>query len=131
MAGDVKVTVKPGQADGSPSAQAVAKGAAEVVVTDSRSRSITLKKPGVLAQYRLIEIVGGESAKNEVYMSMVLPLIFVSAIDGDAVYQPASKRELEALIQRLDEDGVGAVMVGVQENFGAPNPEGDKAAIKN
>jgi hypothetical protein len=62
---------------------------------------------------------------------MVLPLIYVTAIDGDPVYQPASKREVEALIQRLEEEGVGAVMNGVQANFGASNPEADKAKLKN
>lgn len=101
----------------------------EIDVTDSRGRIIKLKKPGVLAQYRLIEILG-DSAKNEVYMGMVLPLIYVTSIDGDAVHQPASKPQVEALIQQLDEDGIAAVMVGVQENFGQQDPEADKAALK-
>ncbi|KAG0167309.1 hypothetical protein DFQ30_006189 [Apophysomyces sp. BC1015] len=54
---------------------------------------------------------------------MVLPLIFVTAIDDDPVFQPASKREVEALIQRLDEDGIAAVLQGVQANFGSEDPE--------
>lgn len=113
-----------------PSAEIVAKALAVTEITDERGRVITLKKPGVLAQYRLIEILG-DSAKNEVYMGMVLPLIFVSAIDGDAVAMPTNKREVEALIQRLDEEGVAAVVNGVQEHFGQTDPEKDKAALKN
>ncbi|MGZ5056413.1 MAG: hypothetical protein ACXWAT_15930 [Methylobacter sp.] len=112
-----------------PSAQIVKDAAAEVTVTDARGRVLTLKKPGVLAQYRLVEILG-DSAKNEVYMSMVLPLIYVTSIDEDTVYQPSRKSEVEALIQQLDEDGVAAVMTGVQSNFGASTPEEDKAALK-
>lgn len=120
-----KLTVNP-----TPTEQVIAKASAEVTVHDARGRAITLKKPGVLAQYRLIEMMG-DSAKNEVYMSVVTPLIFVSAIDGDAVAMPANKREVEALIQRLDEEGVAAVVNGVQEHFGQTDPEKDKAALKN
>lgn len=127
----VKVTMNSQeQTSNTPSAQAVAKGNSELAVTDSKGRSIKLKKPGVLAQYRLIEALG-ESAKNEVYMGMVLPLIFVSEIDGDPVFLPTSKREIEALIQRLDEEGLEAVMLGVQENFKRADPDADKAALKN
>ncbi len=113
-----------------PSTEAVAKAAATHVVTDERGRSITLKKPSILAQFRLVEVLG-DTAKNEVYTAMALPLIFVVEIDGDPVAQPSTKRELEALIQRLDDAGVEAVQAGVHEHFGSPNPEGDKAAIKN
>jgi hypothetical protein len=119
-----KITMKE-----TPSEQLIKQASAEVVVTDENGRAITLKKPGVLAQYRLIEILA-DSAKNEVYMGMVLPLIYVSAIDGDPVMQPASKRELEALIQRLDEEGINAVMQCVQDNFGRSNPEADQDALK-
>lgn len=118
------------QIDKTPSAQAVAKAAVEASVTDARGRAIVLKKPGILAQYRLIEALG-DSAKNEVYMGMVLPLIFVASIDGDQVFMPNTKREVEALISLLDEDGVSAVVNGVQEHFGQSDPERDKAALKN
>lgn len=124
MDNNVKVTVNP-----SPSSEVVAKALAETSITDAKNRTIKLKKPGVLAQYRLIEVVG-DSAKNETYMNMVLPIIFVSAIDDDPVFQPSSKGELEALIQRLEEDGVTAVMNGVAQHFGPQNAEADKATLK-
>lgn len=113
-----------------PSAEIIAKATAEVTVTDARGRVITLKKPGVLAQFRLVEALG-DSAKNDVYMGMVAPLIFVSAIDGDPVYQPSKKSEVEALIQQLDEDGLAAVMSKAMEAFGNSDPEGDRAKLKN
>lgn len=123
MSEQVKVTINP------PSEQVIAKAGEEVSVTDSRGRVIRLKKPGVLAQYRMIEALG-ESAKNEVYTAMVLPLIFVTAIDSEIVYQPSTKREIEALIQMLDEEGISAVVSSVQSHFGATDPEADKAALK-
>lgn len=113
-----------------PSEELIAKAAAEQVVTDASGRVITLRKPSMLAQYRLVEMLG-ESAKNQVYMGMVLPLLYVTGINDDKLPALSTKREVEALIQRLDEAGIEAVMKGVQENFGASDPEADKAALKN
>ncbi len=120
---DVKVTL-------SPSEELIAKASAEQLVEDSTGRVITLRKPGVLAQYRLVELLG-KAAENQVYMGMVLPLLYVAAINDDRLPALSNKREVEALIQRLDEAGIEAVMKGVQEHFGAPDPEADKAALKN
>ena len=112
-----------------PAQQVIAKATAEVSVKDVHARVIKLKKPGILAQFRIVE-VAGDSASNRVYMNMVLPLIYVTELGGEPVTQPANKLQLEALIQRLDEYGVDAVMTGVREHFGQQEPEKDKAEIK-
>lgn len=112
-----------------PSQQFIDKAKAEVVVTDPKGRVIVLKRPGILGQFRLIELLG-ETASNAVYVNMVLPLIYVSSIDGEAC-SFTSKRQLEALILQLDEDGLSTVMEGVSTNFGKTNPDADKAALKN
>ena len=117
---DIKLEVK-------PSEELVKAQEAETI--DSRARVIKLRKPGVLAQYRLVEALG-DAAANQTYMGMVLPLIYIVSIDGAPV-SASNKRQIEALIQRLDEDGIKAVMEGVQQHFGAPDPEADKAALKN
>jgi hypothetical protein len=112
-----------------PSQHAVAKAAAIVVITDAKGRKLTLKKPGVLAEYDLIEALG-ETAQNSTYVGMVLPLIYVTAIDGEDASPPISKPQVRALIQRLGDDGVKAVMKAVQENFVTADVDGDTAAIK-
>ena len=123
MSEPVKVSIN-------PTDQIIAKANAEEVVTDPNGRAIKLKKPGVLAQFRLVEALG-DTAQNAVYMGMVMPLIFVAEIDGDPVFPPNTKREVEALIQRLDTEGVNFVAQTVQEKFGQTDPEQDKAALKN
>ncbi|MDZ5633935.1 hypothetical protein [Janthinobacterium sp. GMG1] len=120
----VKVTLRE-----APAAQVLAKANEETVTTDARGRVIKLKKPGVLAQYRLIEALG-DSAANQTYMGMVLPLIYVTAIDDLAVNPPKLKMHVEALIQQLDEDGIEAVMKHVQETYGKTDPDADKAELK-
>lgn len=123
MTETVKVSINPTE-------QIIAKANAEEVVTDPKGRPIKLKKPGVLAQFRLVEALG-DTAQNAVYMGMVMPLIFVAEIDGDPVFPPNTKREVEALIQRLDTEGVNFVAQTVQEKFGQTDAEKDKAALKN
>ena len=112
-----------------PTEQLVATAQQQFDVTDARGRTITLRKPGVLAQFRLVEALG-ETAANTTYVNMVLPLIFVAAIDGDSVGPLSSKLVVEALIQRLDDDGLAAVINGVEASFGKPNPEAAKDALK-
>lgn len=118
-----KVTVN------SPSEQVIAQAQAEASVTDARGREIVLRKPGVLAQYRFIDILG-ESAKNSVYVSMTLPLIFVYSIGGDVVSFPGKRSQIDALIQLLDEDGLDALNKGIEKHFGASDPEADKESLK-
>jgi hypothetical protein len=122
---EVKVTVT----SGSPSEQAIAQATETHSVKDSRGRDIVLKKPGVLAQYKIVE-VAGDSASNDVYMRMIMPLIFVASIAGDPIAMPANKLQLDALITRLDEHGIEAVIKGVGEKWGKQDPDGDKQAIK-
>jgi hypothetical protein len=117
------------QAAQSPAAQLIAKAAVVVIVPDDKGRKITLKKPGVLAQYRLIDALG-DSAKNETYVNMCLPLLYVVDVNGQPEVPLTTKLLVEALIQRLDDEGIAAVMKGVRENWGQQDPEEDKAAIK-
>ena len=98
----------------------------EATVTDTLGRSIKLTKPSVLAQFHLIEALGN-TASNQTYMAMVLPMLFVASIDGTPVVRPGTKAEVETLIQRLDEEGLTAVMKGVSANFGL----GDEDVAKN
>ncbi|PUA19580.1 hypothetical protein [Glaciimonas sp. PCH181] len=120
-----KITLKE-----TPTQEVLAKANEESTVIDALGRTIKIKKPGVLAQYRLIEALG-DSAKNQTYMGMVLPLIYVTAIDDLAVNQPKTKLQVEALIQQLDESGIEAVMNHVQEKYGNSDPEKDKEELKN
>ena len=93
-----------------PAEQIIAKANEAKTINDSRGRSIQLKNPGILAQYRLVKMIGAESAKNEVYVNMLVPLLWVTEIDGEAVGTPLSEREIEALIQRLGEEGISAII---------------------
>jgi hypothetical protein len=100
----------------------------EVVVIDSIGRQITLKKPGLLAQFQIVEAAGPEAAENRVYMSMILPLIYVVSIDGLPVPPPRRKSEIDALIQRLEDHGFLALRNGLEEHFADQSELDDKKA---
>ena len=115
MSDDVKLEVK-------PAAQT------DFVITDSKGRSITLRKPPFVAQFDLIDQLG-DSASNETLRGMVVPLLYVCAIDGDPVARPNNKATLRALWQRLDDTGYVAVSNGLIEHF-SEKPAGEDA-VKN
>ena len=126
-----RVTIKEGAAPASATSELMGSAAQEVTVSDGRGRQISLKKPGLLAQYRLVEAMGAERAANDRLYMMCLPLTYLAAIDGEPVSIPPTYLGIEALVQRLDDAGLEAIMLGVQENWGAPDPEATKAALKN
>ncbi len=100
-----------------------------ITITDQLGRVIELRKPSVLDQYRIVEILGGELSSNQVYMGMIIPLLFVYSIDGITVVF-SKKTELEGLIKRLDEEGINLVVKAVNENFNISNFEEEKEKIK-
>jgi hypothetical protein len=89
--------------------------------------TIGLKRPGILSQYRIVEVVG-ESAKNEVYMGMINPILWVHEVNGEHQPAPSTKRELEALIQLLGEEGVVAIADHITLHL--PSKEGVES-VKN
>jgi len=111
-----KVTVNPGGAAMAPSSQVVAHAASEVQVTDARGRTITMRKPNPITRLRFIEAMG-ESSTNRLWVSNVWALMFVAAIDGSPVPAPSNKNQIEALYQRLDDDGIVSVSEAFEQHF--------------
>ena len=97
-------------------------------VTDTRGRIFTIRKPEFLSQFRLVEILG-DTSRNETYMRMITPFQYISAIDGDPIFQPNTKRELDALIKRVGEEGFVAVAQCMAEHFA--QSESHEEAVKN
>lgn len=95
----------------------------EITVTDKRGRKITLKKYTYLRETQFIRMLG-DSAQNDRYINGVLPILYVVSIDEDRILTPNTQRELDAIISRLDEDGMLAISKGIMENFMQSVPVG-------
>lgn len=133
MAKPVKVTIKDSAAavpSQTPSEQLIAEAAKEVSHTAPSGHRYQLTKPDLLSEFRLTAMVGGERAENMPYMMMIAPIIYISAINGEAVGFPQTFRELEARIKRVGAD-YPFLAQAVADAFGEKeNPEAVKTAIK-
>lgn len=99
--------------------------------TDARGRTLTLQRPSVTFQFAMTEALR-EVAANPTYMMMTTPVTWVRAIDGQQIESPKSKADLEKTIMQLDDDGLNAVVVAVQERVNADGENADAyAAILN
>jgi hypothetical protein len=111
-----RLKVAPSQMGDTPSDQIVKAANRVFYTTDELGRRIGLKKPSVLSQYRLVELMG-DSAKNQTLMAMILPVTFVVSIDEDPISFPGTRRELDALIQRVEEEGLRAVQTALESEL--------------
>lgn len=124
--------LKLGESEGLTPSEAVVKAASKVtVLTDSLGRKISVRRPGVLGQFHLVEIVGPELARNPVYLNMTMPVLWVVDIDGEPLHEPASKLELEAALQRLGEEGLDVLMTYVIGGDEGADPEEAKEKLGN
>ncbi|CBJ38334.1 conserved protein of unknown function [Ralstonia solanacearum CMR15] len=112
-----------------PSQQLTQSAVSEVTVTDARGRALTLRKPGPIAKLRFIEAMG-ESSSNPLWVAIVSQLMYVAAIDGAPIATPRAKTEIEALYQRLDDDGLEAIAKELPGKFGLGGGEANEEAVK-
>lgn len=111
-----KVTMREPGTD-SPSAQIIREAKKAVTVRDAQGREISIKRLLPLDRMKMFEIIGAANSSNEQYIGYAAIAFCVTAIDGDPVMRPRSKAEIEAIIQRLDDDGINAVSEGAREHF--------------
>lgn len=123
-----QVTIKPQEAM-TPSEAVVRAANEEFSAVDSLGRTIALKKPGVLAQFDLIEALG-DLAKNDVYRVMCIPAIYVVSIDGAVAPPPSNRAQMRALISRLGEEGFEAIRKAIAERYPQEDDGGDDEAVK-
>lgn len=111
-----------------PSGAIVKAAHAEEFVTDSRGRTIGVRKLKVLERIGMLKLIGQGNNDNLLYVSSVSPAFLVTSIDGDPVIKPATDRQLDALLLRLDEEGLEAVTNWMAAQ-GEPRTEADE--LKN
>jgi hypothetical protein len=79
-------------------------------ITDSRGRTIQLRKLDPLQQARLVIAVGGEISMNSVFMNgFALPAAMVVFIDDVGFGLPATLKQIESMLSELGEEGMAAI----------------------
>ena len=76
----------------------------------------------------MFEVVGADNSRNDAYLGYASLAFHVTSVDGDPVTRPANRLQLEALVQRLGDDGLEAVGKALEATL-VTEPDAD--AIKN
>ena len=112
--------------------QAVTGAAAIQTVTDARGRVLSLRKIGPLQRTRLFKIMGPDNSRNVPLLGTYMMAVSVSAIDDTPEPFPTSDAQIEALISRLDDDGLSGVAEGWKKNgWVTTDEEGNPDTIQN
>lgn len=130
---EVKLEIlQPGAAVATPSEAIVKDANRTVTVTDDRGRKLTVKRMDKgLVSFRLARLLGDDAANGMVFAQAMLYVSCV-AINDDPIVFPKTELQLEALIDRLDLDGLKAIQKVQQEEFGiGGNAEEAAAEAKN
>lgn len=128
------ISINPGQSakPAGPQASEVMTAKGEVIVTDSTGRNLTLAEPEFFAQFELARSLGQDSA-NVGYTTMVMPLLYLSAIGEEIVPMPSNHIQVKALVKRLGKEGYQTLIEGIAKHFvtTGENQNEEKQALKN
>ena len=104
-----------------PSARLVAAAQAAPEAVDRQGRRLALRRLTALDKLRLFKAAGPVLAQNQPWLGMAVLACSVCAIDDVPVPAPGSEGQIEALVQRLGDDGIAAVAAALSE---APRVDG-------
>jgi hypothetical protein len=82
-----------------------------ITVTTTSGRQIAVRKLTALDRMRLALAVGAEAAENGAFMLYANLGASVTAIDGEP-FAVNTRREIDLVVQVLDEEGMAAVLGG-------------------
>jgi len=92
-----------------PTQQIIGDCAAVTSVTDRRGRELCVRRLSALDRLRLFKAIGPELAENAPYVGIALLAISVTDIDNIPLPIPMTEGQVEALVQRLGDEGLAAV----------------------
>jgi hypothetical protein len=99
-----------------PSARIVASAASVLSVVDSEGRVLSVRRPDALDRLSLFKVLGAELSLNTPYLGMALLASSVTAIAGVPVPPPVTEEQLESLVRRLGDAGIGAVATALDDS---------------
>ena len=97
-------------------------------VVDANGRKIVLRKADIMDRFYLLRAMGAD-ASNPSLVGMMMPTIYVAAIDGAPFPTPRTLVECEAALKRLGDDGFLVVTEEINNYFEGREEEA-KAVIK-
>lgn len=102
----------------SPTQQVVLDANATVFGTDARGRKIGAKRISMSVRRRVMKVLSAEAAGKPQYVGMVMLAASCESIEGEPVGSLDSELKIDALIDRLDDEGYAALST-LQGQFAA------------
>ncbi len=99
--------------------------------TDELGRRIVARRLTPLDRMRLFQAAGNDLAKNEQWIGLAALAASCIELAGDQVAKPVSKAQIEALVERLGDEGLSAIAEIYQETFGVTVEDDVVATAKN
>ncbi len=128
--GGVQVTIHPSSeaGGGTPDAAASADPKGVVRFTDQRGREIAFRRLTLSRRLQVLSLLG-TAADPEVVQYYAMMASSVLEIAGDPVPPPTSRLQLDALLDRLEDETLGEIAKRYADAFTVPARQG--AALKN
>jgi hypothetical protein len=111
-----------------PSARIVEEANRTYLEADAKGRVIEFHRLGISGHRRLLKAISNESANKQQLFSLYLMAASVVSIDGDAITFPINELQLDALVDRLGDDGFAALMQAIPAKLGLQTEEGLREA---
>ncbi|HBK05773.1 MAG TPA: hypothetical protein DDZ81_07885 [Acetobacteraceae bacterium] len=94
-------------------------------VTDTKGRSLLLRRLTALDTLRLFKAAGPELAQNEAWLGMAGLAFSVVEISGVPIPAPKSEAQIEGIIERLGDEGLAAIASALKPNEADPTAGSD------
>jgi hypothetical protein len=102
----------------------------QATVRDSTGRLIKVRKLSALDRVRLFRAMGSVDAENRMLSSYASTAAAVTELDSHAIPFPSTSLQLDAIIGRLDEHGLEAVILALIA-LSPKQEETTQAVVKN
>lgn len=100
-----------------PTQQVVDEANRIVYTTDALGRTLGVTRINAKLQRRVFKALSSESAEKTRYLMQALTVCACVSIDGTPVAFPTSELQIDALIDRLEQEGLDAIALCLATNF--------------
>ena len=91
--------------------------------TDENGRVIGWRVPNALQKIKVLDMIGANSSGNSAVAGQLMLAASVVSINGERVSFPINRLQLEAIVGRLDDEGLSAIALSFRDNN--PSASGD------
>jgi hypothetical protein len=106
-----------------PSQSIIDSAVAAQTVIDSEGRRLSVRRLTALDRLRLFKAAGPSLAQNQPWLGMALIACSVSAIDEVPIPSPVNELQIEAMIARLGDPGITAIVQALQQRHDPDSAE--------